>query len=258
MSIPSADPTALRAGQYADSSNLNARSSIYEYREPDFDLHDWVRSFVPPSGRVLDAGCGPGSYLDRFARDGRDDVFGMDLSPGMASEAAAFGPVGAADITALPFADDTFDVALAMHMLYHVDPPTQGVGELRRVLRDGGVLLAVTNGARHLAGFDRIIRSALGVESWARSVFRFSLENGEEQIRPWFAEVERVDIEGELVVPLVEPVMAYIDSVEDFLAPQLDIPWPEAVAAMQPLVEAEIADTGAFRCAVQSGIFICR
>jgi SAM-dependent methyltransferase len=258
VSVPSADPTALRTGQYADSSNLNARSSIYAYREPDFDLHDWVRSFVPPSGRVLDAGCGPGSYLDHFARAGRGDVFGMDLSPGMAAEAAAFGPVGAADITALPFAADIFDVTMAMHMLYHVDHPSSGVAELRRVTKPGGVMLAVTNGARHLAGFERVIREALGVEHWARSVFRFSLENGEEQIRPHFDEVERTDVEGELVVPHVEPVMAYIASVEDFLAPQLDVVWPEAMDRMRGLVEAEIAETGAFRCTVQSGIFICR
>jgi len=36
--IPSADPRFLRTSQYADSANLNSRSSIYAYREPDFDL----------------------------------------------------------------------------------------------------------------------------------------------------------------------------------------------------------------------------
>jgi len=185
-------------------------------------------------------------------------VIGMDLSPGMAAEAAAHAPTGSADITALPFADDTFDTSLAMHMLYHVDPPTAGVAELRRVTRDGGTMLAVTNGERHLAGFDRIIRQALGLEHWARSVFRFSLENGEGQIRPHFDEIERIEVEGELVVPHLDPVMAYIDSVEDFLAPQLDVSWSAAVDAMWPLVEAEIAGVGAFHCTVHSGIFICR
>jgi len=258
MAIPSADPRLLRTGQYVDSSNLDARSSIYAFRRPEFDLHGWVLSFVPEGGRVLDAGCGPGSYLERFARAGREQVIGMDLSAGMAIEAARHAPTGSADITALPFGDGVFDTTLAMHMLYHVDPPANGVAELRRVTRPDGTMLAVTNGDRHLAGFDRIIRRALGLESWARSMFRFSLENGEEQILPHFAHVERVDVEGELVVPHLEPVMAYIDSIEDFLGPQLDVSWSDAVDAMRPLVEAEIADTGAFRSTVHSGIFICR
>jgi SAM-dependent methyltransferase len=44
----------------------------------------------------------------------------------------------AADITALPFDDDTFDVILCSHVLEHVEGEQQALTELRRVLRPGG------------------------------------------------------------------------------------------------------------------------
>ena len=57
---------------------------------------------------------------------------------------ASFGAVDGAVVNAqsLPFADDSFDVVVANHMLYHVPDPSQAVAELRRVLRDDGVLVA--------------------------------------------------------------------------------------------------------------------
>jgi SAM-dependent methyltransferase len=44
----------------------------------------------------------------------------------------------AADITALPFEDDSFDVVLCSHVLEHVPGEQEGLAEIRRVLRPGG------------------------------------------------------------------------------------------------------------------------
>ena len=41
----------------------------------------------------------------------------------------------------LPFEGGRFDALCAMHMLYHLPDPAQALGEMRRVLRPGGVLL---------------------------------------------------------------------------------------------------------------------
>jgi len=51
----------------------------------------------------------------------------------------------AGDAQWLPFADASFDCILAMHMLYHVPDRDLAIAEMRRVLRPGGVLLALTN-----------------------------------------------------------------------------------------------------------------
>ena len=53
-----------------------------------------------------------------------------------------------ADAEDLPFADASYDLVAAMWMLYHVPDLDRALAEVRRVLRPGGHLLAVTNGER--------------------------------------------------------------------------------------------------------------
>ena len=54
------------------------------------------------------------------------------------------------DITALPFADGTYDVVMAHHVLEHIDDDTRAMAELFRVLKPGGlaVLSVPLNGTR--------------------------------------------------------------------------------------------------------------
>src|SRR5690348_16429925 len=83
---------------YADSGNLNARSALYDYEVEPFPLAEWVLSHVslPSDGAVLDVGCGPGRYLATARRwRPRITATGLDLSLGMAREAAAIGGVRA-------------------------------------------------------------------------------------------------------------------------------------------------------------------
>jgi SAM-dependent methyltransferase len=94
--------------------------------------------------RVLDAGCGPGGNGAWLAEQGQ--VVGVDRSP----DALAFvherrpdtRPV-LADLTALPCASGSFDIAVAVTVLYAVDDDDAAVRELARVLRPGGALVLV-------------------------------------------------------------------------------------------------------------------
>ncbi len=72
----------------------------------------------------------------------------------LAEAAARVGGLGrtgscrrVADAATLPFADASFDIVLAAHMLYHLPRPADGVAEIARVLRRGGTALVATNGA---------------------------------------------------------------------------------------------------------------
>ena len=56
-----------------------------------------------------------------------------------------------ADVQQIPLATGSVDVALAMHMLYHVPNIPQALQELRRIVRPGGKLLALTHSADHVA-----------------------------------------------------------------------------------------------------------
>jgi SAM-dependent methyltransferase len=100
---------------------------------------------VPDSARVLDAGCGPGRPVLAELTDEASAV-GLDISGEqlrLAAENAPEASLVAGDMTALPFADETFDAVVAFWSLIHVplaDHPAV-IEEFARVLRPGGRLL---------------------------------------------------------------------------------------------------------------------
>jgi SAM-dependent methyltransferase len=96
-------------------------------------------------GPVADVGCGPG-HVTAHLRGLGLDVFGVDLSPGMIDAARRDHPelrfeVGS--MTDLPLADASLAGLMAFWSLVHVPGHAlPGVlGQFRRVLRPGGVLL---------------------------------------------------------------------------------------------------------------------
>jgi SAM-dependent methyltransferase len=94
-----------------------------------------------PGRRVADIGGGTGNYALALKREGFDVVV-VDASPEMLARAAAKGLTTVlADAQALPFADGTFDAAMLVSMLHHVDDPERAIREAQRVVRPGGVVV---------------------------------------------------------------------------------------------------------------------
>jgi ubiquinone/menaquinone biosynthesis C-methylase UbiE len=92
--------------------------------------------------RVLEAGCGTGMILKEVAPHARSAI-GLDLSPGMLETARARGlDVVQGSVTALPFADGEFDLAYSFKVLAHIERIGDALGELGRVVRPGGHVLA--------------------------------------------------------------------------------------------------------------------
>ena len=104
-----------------------------------------VRELLPDGGTVLDVGCGTGALAGWIQRAGYD-VVGVDASAGMLAEALdrGVGAVYAAYSTALPFADGTFDLALSVATMHHLETPERvaaTIAEMGRVVRSGGYVL---------------------------------------------------------------------------------------------------------------------
>jgi len=91
--------------------------------------------------RVLEAGCGTGMILKEVAKSARRAI-GVDLSSGMLGRAHRRGlTVVQSSVTALPFADASFDVVCSFKVLAHVPQIRAAVAEAARVTVPGGVML---------------------------------------------------------------------------------------------------------------------
>jgi SAM-dependent methyltransferase len=101
---------------------------------------------VTAGQRALDVGCGPGALLGALVpRLGAEAVCAVEPSATFAAAAARRFPevrVARAGAEALPFDDDSFDVALAGLVVHFMRDPVRGLGEMRRVVVDGGMVAA--------------------------------------------------------------------------------------------------------------------
>ena len=112
---------------------------------------DFRRIDVQDGSRILDMGCGSGRHVGAFYERYRATVIGADLNPDDLTAAAerldlhkSFGThkggrwgLMAADITRLPFADQSFDLVVCSEVLEHIPADTAAVAELLRVLKPG-------------------------------------------------------------------------------------------------------------------------
>lgn len=256
--------------QYVTDANLAARQRLWatSRRDPPFALFPWVLQLAglglagaQPHAAVLDVGCGNGMYERALATEGHAGVVvAADLSRGML-EAVACDARAQADAQSLPFASAGFDVVLAPHMLYHVPDVGRAATEAARVLRDDGVLVAVTNGVANLAELRAIVEQAVGT-GWTMvrpAEARFSLENGAPQLSDAFSSVERVDCPSSAVVVTDVGALAdYVASVADHYERVVDVPWPDVVARVRSAAARAISDHGAIRLGTSVGAFVCR
>jgi SAM-dependent methyltransferase len=107
---------------------------------------------------VLDVGCGGGKMIDTLsslAPAGK--VFGIDYSPSSVEIALATNAAHIADgrvdirlgtVSHLPFEPNTFDVVTAFETHYYWPDLRSDLGEIRRVLKPGGVFLLVAEAYR--------------------------------------------------------------------------------------------------------------
>jgi ubiquinone/menaquinone biosynthesis C-methylase UbiE len=96
--------------------------------------------------RVVDVGCGPGALTSELVdRVGASNVSAVDPSEQFVDAASERHPgvdVRRAAAEELPFADGKFDAALAQLVVHFMADPVRGLGEMARVTRADGVVVA--------------------------------------------------------------------------------------------------------------------
>ncbi|WP_323791505.1 class I SAM-dependent methyltransferase [Nocardioides sp.] len=202
--------------QYASELNLETRISVWhptlDGRDPACEALHAITHDSP--ARVLEVGCGTGAFASRIAAAlPTSDLVAVDQSPRFIELTSRRGlDARRADVQDLPFDDDSFDTVVAMWVLYHVADLHRGLSELRRVLRPGGRMVAVTNGDDHLAD----LRREAGGEPLHT---HFSSENGEAALLRHFDDVTRDDLPTRAFFPDHAAAVAYLTSSQE------DVDW---------------------------------
>jgi SAM-dependent methyltransferase len=105
-----------------------------------------ARRHGPPSGRVLEIGCGMGHLLGWLV--GTYKVYGADINPWALAQSRRNVPQGqfvmlsAEDLGA--FQDRSFQIVIAKHVVEHLQNPERAISEMSRVLAPGGLLVLAT------------------------------------------------------------------------------------------------------------------
>jgi SAM-dependent methyltransferase len=139
----------------------------------DHSPYRWLARAVSATATlVVDLACGSGAMSRELARPGRT-VVGLDLSEhelALAAERSP-GPWIRADALHLPFRDGSVDVVTSSLGLIVVQPLTQVLAEVARVLRPGGVLAAIAPALRPLGPSD--VRTLTSINTRLRTKPQF-------------------------------------------------------------------------------------
>ena len=141
--------------------------------DPALFLHETLED-AEAYARVLDAGCGPGSWSYDRRTDLRIVSFDVKYPPGPPAKAPHVA-VFRGDLARLPLRDRSFDLTVCHYVLEHVESLEPCCDELARVTRPGGRLyLAVPRSASF---DDRLYRFAGWFAKIALLKFRKRLEH---------------------------------------------------------------------------------
>ena len=211
-----------------------AQKPVRAAGEPPLFLHELIEA-APAGARVLDAGCGPGSW--GYGERPELQVVGFDIKfppgpPAPAPHVAVFR----ADLARLPLRDACFDLTLCHYVLEHVTALGPCCDELARVTKPGGTLyLSVPRAASF---DDRLYRFAGYFAKYALGKFGKRIEHQQrfdlEQVLALF-EARGFEVESLARVP------AGFSWMNDPRTKPLQGPFTDALAALHRATGIDLA-----------------
>ncbi len=217
------------------------------YSTPRIDFARWTLDAIDWRGdeALLDIGAGIGSHYARLteAQPGID-YYALDLSPSLLQcHPCPADRLTLADAARLPYSDDSFDIVMANHVLYHLADIEAGLLEIKRVLKPDGRLLAATDSLQSLPELQVLMRRAIvllsengaQVNPPALPGEAFALENGTRILARHFYAVVRHDLPCQLIFDDVDPALEFLESMRELRQSSLpdDVSWDDMMLIMR-------------------------
>lgn len=152
----------------------------------------------PRDAAIVELCCGRGSGLRALHQLGFRALEGLDLSPTLAARFEGPGRVTVGDCRALPFADASKDVLVVQGGLHHLlELPRDlelTLSEARRVLRDGGLFVAVEPWNTTFLRFVHAVSENALARRWSSKLDAFAtmVEHERDTYERWLAAPDSV------------------------------------------------------------------
>lgn len=250
--------------QYQNAANISARIRLHrEYSTNSKGWFPWMMEQydLKPGMRILELGCGNGALWteNRHGLPKDMEVVLSDKSEGMLRDAReALGEDGrfsyqAFDCSRIPFAEDSFDLVIANHLLFYCENLDRVLKECVRVLKDGGQFACSTYGKGHMREITELVQKFHPqiVLSSEHLYDRFGLENGEELLSPFFSDIRIKRYEDSIDLSESEPLISYILSCHGNQNRMLLDRYKE----FREFVDSQVK--GGFHITKDAGLFLC-
>ena len=251
--------------QYQDASNISARINLHRlYSQNQKGWFPWIyeQMELKAGMKVLEIGCGDGTLwvYNMMRIPKKADIILSDISEGMLRDARrAIGQKDARfafyafDCHQIPYADETFDLVIADHVLFYCEDIGKVCGEVERVLKKNGRFLCSTYGKNHMKEVSQLVQNFDDriVLSAEKLYDKFGKENGESILRSYFSIIEWRLYEDELIVPEPEPLISYVLSCHGNQGQYLTEKYKEFRAYVKRKTDQE------FRISKEAGVFVC-
>lgn len=197
---PPPSPVSPETLQY-----LTRKEADMAFKRRAWTIFEWLGATEGKT--ILDCGCGRGYYLKMLRHLGNARLAGIDvelpyLRKARCNTARLPGvTIANASIYELPFPDAAFDAVILSEVLEHVEREADGLAEVRRVLKPGGLAIVTVPHADYPFWWDpinKMLETLFGKHIhrgpltgiWARHVRLYTPERLREVVRAAGFEVE--------------------------------------------------------------------